>query len=101
MSSQVLTMTTLMTRSMFYRLDDEAHGRQYEVRITYEVANWDRGDFTTPPAGGDARLTHIEVLQVRHFDADGNVTGVDLGASARKYDQRAWQLVDEGVLSQR
>jgi len=87
------------SRSLFWSLDDEAAGRQYEVRITYEMDVWDEGDFSTPPAGGDAVLRHLEVLQVRHYDAEGNVTGVDLGAAARRYDERAWELIDEGIVS--
>ncbi|MCA9177730.1 MAG: hypothetical protein KDB14_24860 [Planctomycetales bacterium] len=86
-------------KSAFFRLDDEAFGRQYEVRITYDVASWDAGDFTTPPAGGTASLSHVEVLQVRHFDGEGNVSGIDIGAAARRFDSRAWELVDEGVLT--
>lgn len=90
-----------MTQSQsFHRLDDEANGRQYEVRITYEVTRWEPGDFTTPGAGGTPMLKHLEVLQVRHYDEQGNITGVDLGDAARKFDRRAWQLVDEGILTQ-
>lgn len=96
-----MTVRTMnRSRSVFWSLDDEAAGRQYEVRITYEIDAWDEGDFTTPPVGGQAVLRHVEVLQARHFDADGNLSGVDLGAAARRYDQRAWELIDEGVVSQ-
>ena len=93
-------MSAKMTQSQsFHRLDDEARGRQYEVRITFEVSSWEPGDFTTPGAGGTPQLTSLEVLQVRHYDAQGNVTGVDMGDEARRYDKRAWQLVDEGILA--
>ena len=82
------------SRSLYWTLDDEELGRQYEVQITFRLRRWEPGDHITPETGGDAQLQQVAVIQARHYDGQGLVNGVDLGEAARRHDARAWRLID-------
>lgn len=86
------------SRQLLWTLDDEAENRQYVAQIIFELLPFDPGDWTTPPAGGEALISSAHVEQVRHLDDAGEVVRVDMGEAARRSDQRAWQLIEEDEL---
>jgi hypothetical protein len=84
-----------MATELYWIIDDEPGQREYRVRIRYHVDSFDSGDSQTPPQGGEVFLEGLDIALVRHFNEHGNVSGVDSGAAAEKYTDRAWQVLQQ------
>lgn len=79
----------------FYSLiDDEELGRQYHVRLTYELEGYDPGDWTTPPCPPELRLIDVAVLQARHYDEDGELCVLEMNSAAQNHQHRVRRLID-------
>ena len=80
-------MSTL-SGGLTWVLDDEPQNRQYVTLLIFD-----------PPEEEDdpsrASLVDVMVLEVRHFDAQGNVVKRETGAQARLADDRAWRLLQQ------
>ena len=86
------------SNNLVWDLDDERNSCEFQVRIFYEFVDNDPGDSTTPAYGGDVILENVQVTRVKVLDGGGNVVAMKTGEAARKFDDRAWQLIDHNAM---
>lgn len=68
-----------------WTLMDEEESREYRVVPWFEA---DDGD-------GTRVLSDVAVVETLHLDDAGRVTDREVGPAARRYDERAWQLLQK------
>ena len=69
----------------------EPHGRELLVSVEFEWEEFVPGDWTTPAAGGLARIVDVAVAKVGYYDELGQVQRID--HAPQGLDDLAWELL--------